>query len=168
MGGGRGKRFSKAYKPGSDIAAKKVERRKVEGTLITPTMQQAQFARSRRGAYATRGQSLGAGGQILGAGPMELADVTESLGIDEAFSPLGQKEFESVTQYTGGKTFEQVKMEKKPSSRGFSGSSARDRWHKRQRNVRAAATKAYKQYQANYKQSKAYKDAQQRQKGQTV
>ena len=166
-GGGRGRRFNKAYKPGSDIARVAPKRRKVEGTLVTPTIQQAQLARSRRGAYRTRGQMLGAGGQVLGAGPMELADITESLGIDEAFSPMGQKEFESVTKYQGNKTYQDVLTARKPSSKFFGG-SARRKFKKRLRNARTAADRAYKDYIANYKQSQAYKDAMQRQKGQTV
>ena len=44
-------------------------------------MQQEVARRQRRGAYATRGQTLGASGEVLGASPMELANVRQATGV---------------------------------------------------------------------------------------
>ena len=49
--------------------------------VIAPTLQQEAARRARRGAYTTRGQKMGAGGQILGASPIQLADVATASGI---------------------------------------------------------------------------------------
>ena len=53
----------------------------VTAELIAPTMQQEVARRQRRGAYATRGQTLGASGEVLGASPMELANVRQATGV---------------------------------------------------------------------------------------
>ena len=49
--------------------------------VIAPTLQQEAARRARRGAYTTRGQKMGAGGQVLGASPIQLADVATASGI---------------------------------------------------------------------------------------
>ena len=53
----------------------------VSGAYIQPTMQQEMARRQARGAFATRGQTLGSSGQILGASPVELANVREIAGV---------------------------------------------------------------------------------------
>ena len=52
--------------------------------VISPTLRQEAARRARRGAYTTRGQRMGAGGQVLGASPIQLADVTAASGIYES------------------------------------------------------------------------------------
>lgn len=52
--------------------------------VISPTLRQEAARRARRGAYTTRGQKMGAGGQILGASPIQLADVVAASGMYES------------------------------------------------------------------------------------
>lgn len=47
----------------------------ITAEVIAPTMRQEAARRARRGAYVTRGQKMGAGGQLLGAAPIQLANV---------------------------------------------------------------------------------------------
>lgn len=47
----------------------------VMAEVIAPTMRQEAARRARRGAYVTRGQRIGVGGQLLGAAPIQLANV---------------------------------------------------------------------------------------------
>jgi hypothetical protein len=47
----------------------------VTAEVIAPTMRQEAARRARMGAYVTRGQKIGAGGQLLGAAPIQLANV---------------------------------------------------------------------------------------------
>ena len=47
----------------------------VSAEVIAPTMRQEAARRARMGAYVTRGQKIGAGGQLLGAAPIQLANV---------------------------------------------------------------------------------------------
>lgn len=49
--------------------------------VISPTLRQEAARRARRGAYVTRGQRMGAGGQVLGASPIQLADVATASGM---------------------------------------------------------------------------------------
>jgi len=49
--------------------------------VIAPTLQQEAARRAASGAYTTKGQKMGAGGQILGASPKKLADVAIASGI---------------------------------------------------------------------------------------
>lgn len=49
--------------------------------VVAPTARQEAARRARRGAYTTRGQKMGAGGQVLGASPVQLADVATASGI---------------------------------------------------------------------------------------
>ena len=49
--------------------------------VVAPTARQEAARRARRGAYTTRGQKMGAGGQVLGASPIQLADVATASGI---------------------------------------------------------------------------------------
>ena len=52
--------------------------------VVTPTTRQEAARRARRGAYVTRGQKMGAGGQVLGASPIQLANVVAASGIYES------------------------------------------------------------------------------------
>jgi len=47
----------------------------ITAEVIAPTMRQEAARLARRGAYVTRGQKMGAGGQLLGAAPIQLANV---------------------------------------------------------------------------------------------
>ena len=47
----------------------------VSAEVIAPTMRQEAARRARMGAYVTRGQKIGAGGQLIGASPIQLANV---------------------------------------------------------------------------------------------
>jgi len=58
----------------------------------SPTMRQEIARRQRRGAFATRGQTLGASGEVLGASPVELANVREVAGITQE-KELSKSEF---------------------------------------------------------------------------
>ena len=47
----------------------------ITAEVIAPTLQQEAARRARTGAYLTKGQKLGAQGQLLGASPIQLANV---------------------------------------------------------------------------------------------
>ena len=47
----------------------------ISAEVIAPTMRQEAARRARTGAYVTKGQKIGAGGQLLGASPIQLANV---------------------------------------------------------------------------------------------
>ena len=76
----------------------------ISAEVISPTLRQEAARRARRGAYVTRGQKMGAGGQVLGASPIQLADVEAASGIYES-------------------TPEEEKLEK-PKPKGFLGKFA--------------------------------------------
>jgi hypothetical protein len=59
----------------------------------SPTMRQEIARRQRRGAFVTRGQTLGASGEVLGAGPTELAPVVQATGTDAPEKELSKAEF---------------------------------------------------------------------------
>lgn len=73
--------------------------------VIAPTLQQEAARRARRGAYTTRGQKMGAGGQVLGASPIQLADVATASGIyqtpDEKKKTID--EFRTLRKYRSGR-----------------------------------------------------------------
>ena len=75
---------------------------------ITPTQRQEAFARSRRGAYTTRGQTV-RGGQVLGAGAQRLADVTDAAGV----------KFDKVKEYKSPYQFSRVGRGKKKGTTLF-------------------------------------------------
>ena len=86
MGGSRGSRIPAPPKapppPAEDVSAE----------VIAPTMRQEAARRARMGAYVTRGQKIGSGGQLLGAAPIQLANVRAAA---EAFK--GEKMPEAKT-----------------------------------------------------------------------
>ena len=47
----------------------------ISAEVIAPTMRQEAARRARTGAYVTRGQKIGTGGQLIGASPIQLANV---------------------------------------------------------------------------------------------
>ena len=53
----------------------------ITAEVIAPTLRQEAARRARAGAYVTKGQKLGAQGQVLGASPIRLANVAQSSGI---------------------------------------------------------------------------------------
>jgi len=87
MGGGGKKSKSPVPKapppPAEDITAE----------VIAPTLRQEAARRAKAGAYVTKGQKLGAQGQVLGASPVELADITKAAGIDMAERDVGEDYF---------------------------------------------------------------------------
>ena len=65
----------------------------VSAAYQSPTMRQEIARRQRRGAFVTRGQTLGASGEVLGASPIELANVREATGTDTPEKELTLEEF---------------------------------------------------------------------------
>ena len=58
----------------------------ITAEVIAPTLRQEAARRARAGAYVTKGQKLGAQGQVLGASPIRLANVAQSKNIHYAMS----------------------------------------------------------------------------------
>tara|TARA_R100000781_G_C4076802_1_gene126366 strand:- start:897 stop:1367 length:471 start_codon:yes stop_codon:yes gene_type:complete len=52
----------------------------ISAATIAPTIVQEQARQQAAGAYTTRGQKLGASGQVLGADPKQLASVAQATG----------------------------------------------------------------------------------------
>jgi hypothetical protein len=76
----------------------------ISATYQSPTMRQEVARRQRRGAFATRGQTLGTSGEVLGAGPTELAPIAQATGTDAPEKELTLEEFSEqnpVTVRTG-------------------------------------------------------------------
>jgi len=61
----------------------------ISAEVIAPTMRQEAARRARRGAYVTRGQRMGAGGQLLGAAPIQLANVRAAAQAAKS-TPIGE------------------------------------------------------------------------------
>lgn len=61
--------------------------------VISPTLRQAEFIRQRKGAYVTKGQKMGSGGELLGAGPVELANIADAAGIDMTEKKIERKKY---------------------------------------------------------------------------
>tara|TARA_R100000278_G_scaffold100527_1_gene77182 strand:- start:217 stop:660 length:444 start_codon:yes stop_codon:yes gene_type:complete len=62
----------------------------VSAEVIAPSMQQEAARRSRMSAYVTRGQRMGSGGQLLGASPIQLANIRAATQTAKA-TPLLEK-----------------------------------------------------------------------------
>lgn len=82
----------------------------ITAEVISPTLRQAEFIRQRKGAYVTKGQRIGVGGELLGAGPTELARIGAKQTSEEKKRTSGTK-----TYYTGF-------GDNKKLERGFKGS----------------------------------------------
>ena len=117
----------------------------ISAEVITPTMRQEAARRARRGAYVTRGQRMGAGGQLLGAAPIQLANVraaaqaAKSTPIAEAktietFDPTYTQKIESARSSSG----KQSQRRKRVASRKSERQTAYDKYLK-QRNKGIAA-----------------------------
>ena len=65
----------------------------ISAAYQSPTMRQEIARRQRRGAFVTRGQTLGASGEVLGAGPTELAPIAQATGTDKPEKELSKEEF---------------------------------------------------------------------------
>ena len=67
----------------------------ISAEVIAPTMRQEAARRARMGAYVTRGQKIGAGGQLIGASPIQLANVAAAAqaGRGEKFVAPTRKEY---------------------------------------------------------------------------
>ena len=112
----------------------------VTAELIAPTMRQEIARRQARGAYATKGQTLGSAGQVLGASPTELAPVRQATGgMEEKATDLktfGQQQMGkfggktmSKYDYVMSPTYKQkasnVTFEKRLQDKGRQGRNAR-------------------------------------------
>lgn len=73
----------KAPPPAEDITAE----------VISPTLRQEAARRAKRGAYTTKGQKLGASGEVLGAGSMELANIADAAGVDMTEKKIERKKY---------------------------------------------------------------------------
>ena len=103
--------------------------------VIAPTMRQEAARRARMGAYVTRGQKIGAGGQLLGAAPIQLANVRAA-----AEAGKGEKMPEKKTIETFDPTYtERIKKAR---------SSGRQYYQRRNaiRKATKARQRAYDQY----------------------
>ena len=67
----------------------------ISAAYSAPTMRQEMARRQKRGAFATKGQTLGASGEVLGAGVKELAPVTAGFDLKEK-----EKSLEEFTKDT--------------------------------------------------------------------
>ena len=67
----------------------------VSAEVIAPTMRQEAASRARMGAYVTRGQKIGSTGQLLGASPIQLANVRAATQTKKRNKPVN---------YQGGMT----------------------------------------------------------------
>ncbi len=76
----------------------------VTAEVIAPTMRQEAARRARAGAYITKGQKMGAGGQLLGASPIQLANVRAAAQAGRS-TPAGEAktidEFQTLKTYSG-------------------------------------------------------------------
>ena len=88
MGGSKGSRPIAPPKapppPAEDVSAE----------VIAPTMRQEAARRARMGAYTTRGQRMGSGGQLLGAAPIQLANVRAATDLGRATPVAPEKKLE--------------------------------------------------------------------------
>ena len=79
----------------------------VSAEVIAPTMRQEAARRQRAGAYVTRGQKIGAGGQLLGASPIQLANVRAAAQAGRS-TPVAEAktidEFQKLKTYGGGRS----------------------------------------------------------------
>lgn len=76
----------------------------ISAEVIAPTMRQEAARRQRAGAYVTRGQKIGAGGQLLGASPIQLANVRAAAQAGKSTPAAKAKtidEFQKLKTYGG-------------------------------------------------------------------
>ena len=85
----------------------------ISAAYQSPTMRQEIARRQRRGAFATRGQTLGASGEVLGAGPTELAPIAQATGTDKPEKELTLEEFSKQNPVTVRKGMPQFRGMKK-------------------------------------------------------
>lgn len=99
MGGSRGSRPIAPPKapppPAEDVSAE----------VIAPTMRQEAARRARMGAYTTRGQRMGSGGQLLGAAPIQLANVRAATDIGRATPVAPEKKLEDFGTIPTGRSY---------------------------------------------------------------
>lgn len=67
----------------------------ISAEVIAPTMRQEAARRARMGAYVTRGQKIGAGGQLIGASPIQLANVAAAAQAGRGEKRTEEKTLES-------------------------------------------------------------------------
>jgi len=76
----------------------------ITAEVIAPTLRQEAARRARAGAYVTKGQKLGAQGQLLGASPIQLANVRAAAQAGRS-TPVAEAktidEFQTLKTYGG-------------------------------------------------------------------
>jgi hypothetical protein len=76
----------------------------VTAEVIAPTMRQEAARRARAGAYITKGQKMGAGNQLLGASPIQLANVRAAAQAGRS-TPIAKAktidEFQTLEKFSG-------------------------------------------------------------------
>ena len=107
----------------------------ISAEVIAPTMRQEAARRARRGAYVTRGQRMGAGGQLLGAAPIQLANVRAAAQAAKS-TPIA--EAETI------ETFDPIYTQKLEAARSSSGKQSRRR--KRVASRKSERKTAYDKY----------------------
>tara|TARA_R100000353_G_C6495402_1_gene192790 strand:+ start:353 stop:790 length:438 start_codon:yes stop_codon:yes gene_type:complete len=85
---------SKGSKPIAPPKAPPPPAEDVTAEVIAPAMRQEAARRARMGAYVTRGQRIGTGGQLLGAAPIQLANVQAATDIGRATPVAPEKKLE--------------------------------------------------------------------------
>lgn len=92
----------KAPPPAEDITAE----------VISPTLRQEAARRAKRGAYTTKGQKLGASGEVLGAGSMELANVADAAGVDMTEKKIKRNKYRGfLGKFFNNRSFRDAEMD---------------------------------------------------------
>ena len=84
----------------------------ITAEVISPTLRQEAARRARRGAYTTKGQKLGASGEVLGAGSIELANVADAAGVDMTEKKIERKQYKGfLGKLFGNRSFRDAEMD---------------------------------------------------------
>ena len=84
----------------------------ITAEVISPTLRQEAARRARRGAYTTKGQKLGASGEVLGAGSMELANVADAAGVDMTEKKIERKQYKGfLGKFLNNRSFRDAEMD---------------------------------------------------------
>ncbi len=111
----------------------------VSAEVIAPTMRQEAARRARMGAYTTRGQRIGSGGQLLGAAPIQLANVRAATDVGRATPAAPEKKLEDFGTIPTRKNYGGSRSGIKIASALAKRQSAYDKYLKqRQKNMNAS------------------------------
>jgi hypothetical protein len=108
----------------------------------------------KRGTFLTRGQSLGASGEVLGSGPTELADVTQASGFDMSEKKQSKGMFSSGGEQLllGKGPWKQAGVIVRKATQNYTGGRSK-RWQRG--HLREMINSNYADYLAGYKKRKA-------------